>query len=109
MNRSLLVPVYATLAFGALIATWTFNIAHLTHGGSAVDFFTDGYVNYVSSSLTNDLLFLTAAAIVFMVVDARRTGVRYVWVYVVLSFAIAISVMFPLYLIARERALGAGQ
>lgn len=109
MNRSLLIPVYAALALGALIATWTFNIAHIIHGGSAVDFFTDGYVNYVASSLTNDLLFLTAAAIVFMVVDARRTGVRFVWVYIVLSFAIAISVMFPLYLIARERALAVGQ
>lgn len=40
-----------------------------------------------------------------MVTEARRLGVRLVWVYVALSFAIAISVTFPLFLIAREMRL----
>jgi hypothetical protein len=41
----------------------------------------------------------------WMVLEARRLGIRHVWVYVLLSFPIAISVMFPLFLAARERAL----
>jgi hypothetical protein len=40
-----------------------------------------------------------------MVAEARRLGVRFVWLYVILGFAIAISVTFPLFLIARERRL----
>ena len=48
---------------------------------------------------------LGLAALVFMVVEARRTGVRFVWIYVVLSFVVAVSVTFPLFLLARERRL----
>ncbi|MFZ2173599.1 MAG: DUF2834 domain-containing protein [Rhodococcus sp. (in: high G+C Gram-positive bacteria)] len=101
--RRNLCVVYGVIAFVALIATWWNNIAYVADGGDLWGFFRDGYANYASSSLTNDLLLLTLAAVVFMLVEARRLGIKYVWVYVVLSFAIAISVMFPLFLIARER------
>jgi hypothetical protein len=40
-----------------------------------------------------------------MVTEARRLGIRFVWLYVLLGFAVAISVTFPLFLIARERRL----
>jgi hypothetical protein len=40
-----------------------------------------------------------------MVTEARRLGVKWVWLYVLLGFAIAISVTFPLFLIARELRL----
>jgi heme/copper-type cytochrome/quinol oxidase subunit 2 len=40
-----------------------------------------------------------------MVVEARKLRVSFVWLYVILGFAIAISVTFPLFLIARERRL----
>jgi hypothetical protein len=107
MNRSLLIPVYAALSLGALIATWTFNIDHFSHGGTLWSFVTDGYANSAASSLTNDVLFVALSAFVFMVVDGRRIGVRHVWIYIVGSCAIAVSVMVPLYLIARERAIRA--
>ena len=105
MTRRPLIPLYAAISVGALVATWWHNIAFIQDGGTVTDFLTDGYTNHVAASLINDLWFLIASAFVFMVIDARRTGVRHVWLYIVLSFAIAISVMFPLYLIARERTL----
>jgi hypothetical protein len=40
-----------------------------------------------------------------MVVEARRLGVKFVWLYVIFGFLIAISVTFPLFLIAREMRL----
>jgi hypothetical protein len=43
-----------------------------------------------------------------MIVDARRTGVRRAWIYMILSLAISTSVAFPLYLIARERVITRG-
>jgi hypothetical protein len=107
MAPRLLVPIYAALAAGALVATWWHNIAFISDGGTMTDFLTDGYANHVASSLINDLWFMVGAAFVFMLVDARRTGVRHVWLYLVLSAGIAVSVMFPLYLIARERKLAA--
>jgi hypothetical protein len=42
-----------------------------------------------------------------MVLEARRLGIRFVWLYVILGFLVAISVTFPLFLIARERRLAA--
>ena len=105
MNRSLLIPIYALLSLGALVATWSFNIAHFAQGGTLWSFVTDVYANDASSSLTNDILFVCAAIFVFMVVDARKTGVQHVWVYIALSLLIAVSVMVPLYLIARERTV----
>jgi len=104
MRRSL-IPIYATLSLGALVATWSFHIAHFRDGGTLGSFITDGYANNAASSLANDILFVSLAVFVFMVVDARKTGVRHVWIYIVLSLSIATSVMFPLYLIARERAI----
>ena len=105
MTRRLLIPLYAALSVGALVATWWHNIAFIKDGGTLSGFLTDGYTNHVAASLINDLWFMIGAASVFMLVDARRTGVRHVWLYLVLSAAIAVSVMFPLYLIARERQL----
>jgi hypothetical protein len=41
-----------------------------------------------------------------MVVEARKHGVKFVWLYILGGFAIAISVAFPLFLIAREMRIG---
>ena len=37
-----------------------------------------------------------------MVAEARKHSIRFVWLYVLLAFVTAISVTFPLFLIARE-------
>lgn len=105
----ILCAVYAVVAVVALIATWWNNIAFFrTESTSLIDFFRSGYANYGSSSLTNDLMLFALAAIVFMVVEARRIGIPKVWIYVVLSGLVAVSVAFPLFLIRRQVVL-AGQ
>jgi hypothetical protein len=109
-SRKALCIVYALIALGALVATWSQNFAFFAAEPDAgiAGFIAGGYANHAAASLTNDLLFLLIAAIVWMVVEARRHGVRFVWLYVALSFVVAISVTFPLFLIARERRLAAG-
>jgi hypothetical protein len=47
------------------------------------------------------------AASALMVREARRIGVRFVWAYIVFAFLIAVSVTFPLFLIARETRMAA--
>ena len=42
-----------------------------------------------------------------MVIEARKHGIRFVWAYIAGGLLIAISVTFPLFLIARELKLGA--
>jgi hypothetical protein len=102
-----LCAVYALAALGALFATWSQNLAFFASPANdgALAFLRAAYANPAAASLSNDLFFLCFTAVVWMVVEARRHRIRFVWVYVVLSFAVAISVSFPLFLIAREGRL----
>lgn len=99
----LLCAAYGGCAVVALVLTWSNNLAFFADGStSIVDFVKGGYVNGAAASLTNDLLLLGLAVFILMFVEARRLRIRFVWVYVILSFLVAMSVAFPLFLIARQ-------
>jgi hypothetical protein len=106
-SSKVLCLVYAVIAVAALIATWSQNIAYLDRGGQFLTaFWEDTKVNPASRSVAVDLgLFLLAAAIL-MVIEARRHDVKFVWVYILGGFVTAISVTFPLFLLARELRVG---
>lgn len=107
-TRKTLCGIYAAIAAVALVATWTQNAAYFGAGpGFLKDFLEDLKVNAASRSITLDILLFLLAAVIFMVIEARKVGVPYVWAYVVGGLLIAISVTFPLFLIARERRLAA--
>ena len=103
----LLIWVYGAIAFGALIATWSQNIRFFLRAdnGGVLGFLQDCYVNPAAASITNDILFVWLAAIVLMVVESRRLGIRHVWVYALVSLLVALSVAVPLFLIARQLRL----
>jgi len=109
MTRSekILCGVYALIAFVALIATWSNNLAFMSEPGNqnALSFYRALYVNPAAASFTNDLLLYALAGFIFMVLEGRRLHIRFVWVYILLSLFIAVSVMFPLFLIARQIAI----
>jgi Terpene cyclase DEP1 len=110
MNRPTrtLCVVYGILAVAALVVTWSWNFAFFAAPDSGLASFLAGaYANPAAASLSSDLLFLTVVAVVWMVIEARRHEIRFVWLYVAMGFAVAISVAFPLFLIARERRLAA--
>ncbi|WP_326547106.1 DUF2834 domain-containing protein [Mycolicibacterium sp. ND9-15] len=94
---------YAAIALAALIATWSQNLAYAERGAEFFSvFWEDTKVNAAARSITADITLFLLAAVIFMVLEARKHGIRFVWVYVVASFLIAISVTFPLFLLARE-------
>ncbi|MGW0158347.1 DUF2834 domain-containing protein [Mycobacterium sp. NPDC003323] len=98
--------VYAAIALIALVATWSQNIAYLDSGVAFLpDFAADLMASAASRSFTADLLLLALAVAVLMLTEARRHSVRYVWFYIGGGMLIAISVTFPLFLIAREVAI----
>ena len=103
-----LIGFYAVVAIAALWATWGQNLQYVWATGefSALNqFLPDLRVNPAARSIAVDIgLFLLAAA-AFMVIEARRLGVRWVWLYVLFGFLVAISVTFPLFMIARELRL----
>lgn len=105
--RKTLCLIYAAIAVLALLGTWANNAAYLPLGlvGATQAFWLDTLVNAASRSITVDLFFLGLAVFVWMVLEARRLGMRGVWLYLLFGMLIAISVTVPLFLIHRERAL----
>ena len=107
-SSKVLCAVYGVIAIAALIATWSQNAAYFDNPGRfMIDFFNDSKVTPASRSLTVDIVLFFLAAAILMVAEARKHGVKFVWAYIVGGLAIAISVTFPLFLIARERRLDA--
>jgi Terpene cyclase DEP1 len=88
----------------ALPATWVNNLAFITQpsNASVADFFRAAYVNAAAASLANDLVLVSLAACIFMAIEGRRIGLRYYWLYIIMSAIIAVSVTFPLFLFARH-------
>ena len=107
-TRKILCGIYAAIATAALVATWTQNAAYSGNGtGFLKNFLLDLKANPASRSITVDIVLFFLAAAIFMVIEARKHGVPFVWAYIVGGMLIAISVTFPLFLIARERKLAA--
>ena len=98
-----LALVYLGLSVVGLVGTFVFNawtvvagrdyLADIFGGGPAV------------SSLGVDLLVVAVAGAIFIVVEARRLGMRRAWLYLVLSLVTAFAFTFPLFLAMRERKL----
>jgi uncharacterized protein DUF2834 len=102
-----LCAVYAVIAIAALVATWSQNAAYFDRPASFLAaFLNDSKITPASRSLTVDILLFFLAAAVLMVIEARKHGIRFVWLYIVGGAGIAISVTFPLFLIARELRIG---
>jgi hypothetical protein len=110
--RKTLRAIYFALAALALIACWNQNFAfqranRLGTAETFIEFWPALLANHATTSITIDIFLLAVAAMIWMVLEARRLGVRYVWAYVVLGVVLALSVTFPLFLAAREARLEA--
>ena len=96
--------LYLAVAAIGLVGTAWFNIRSVV-GPSGDTFFAAWFANPAVSSLSIDLLIVAAAASIFIIIEGRRLGIRWYWVYVVASFVTAIAFTFPLFLAVRERHL----
>lgn len=116
VTRKLLCAAYAAIAALALFGTWHQNVTYFgSRAGNAllvpvlatIAFWKDTFATPASASITIDLFLFGLAVIVFMILEARRLGVRFVWLYLLVGMLVAISVSFPLFMIARELRLNA--
>lgn len=104
IQDKLICTAYTLIALVALPATWINNIAFMTQPdhASVADFLNAAYVNAAAASLSNDLIFVALVACIFMAIEGKRIGIRYFWLYIILSAIVAVSVTFPLFLLARH-------
>ncbi|MBD8479478.1 DUF2834 domain-containing protein [Microbacterium sp. CFBP 8794] len=97
--------VFLALAVAGLVGTWTFNVFAIVQMRDFVgDLVSSGPA---VSSITVDLLVVAVAGSIFVIVEARRIGMRFGWLYVVLSGVTALAFTFPLFLAMRQRHLTA--
>ena len=104
--------IYAVLAVVGLLVPSYFNVMYVVHGGNLLnplEFFGYGWLSPAGRSITTDLFLAYFAFVVFAVVESRRIGMRYGWVYPLVALVTAFSFMFPLYLLMRERHLRRSQ
>lgn len=108
--RKALCGIYVAVGVVALVACWRQNLAFAGERGISVaqafvDFWPALLANPATTSITLDIFLFGLAAFVWMVLEARRLGIRFVWAYLIFGLLIAISFTFPLFLVARERKL----
>jgi len=66
------------------------------------------FANRTSTAFALDLFWVVLVAFVWMAVEARRTGMRRVWVYWILALLFGLAGTLPLFLYAREKRLSSG-
>ena len=100
-GEKVLCTVYGVLGLIGLVGTQVVLFGgHVTKDdGPYLDQLT---ANGVATFMLIDLGIVAVIGLIFMVVEGRRLGMRFLWVYVLLTFAVAISVSLPLFLIARQ-------
>ncbi len=96
-----LAIAYLIVAIIGLIGTWTLNILAITQRSSFVgEWFSNGAA---TQSLQVDLLVLAVASGIFIVIEGRRIGMRWAWVFLPLAVVTAAAFAVPLFLALRER------
>ncbi|WP_438853308.1 DUF2834 domain-containing protein [Agromyces sp. M3QZ16-3] len=104
-NWTPLAVVYLVAAVAGLVGTWTFNAIAIAERRDFVgDLITSGPA---VSSITTDLLVVAVAGGILIVVESRRLGMRFAWLYLVGAGLTAFAFTFPLWLAMRERRLAA--
>ncbi len=99
--------VFGILAVVGVAVTWYFNIRFMIQQGgfSLAEFVAATNVNAAASSISRDLLVVVFTFVFWSFTEARRLGMRNWWLYVVLTFGIAIAFSFPLFMLMRERKI----
>ena len=93
---------YLITAILGLITAWVFNgIATVT----GADYLGAWFGTPVDWVLSLDILIVAVAGSAFMIVEARKLGIKRVWLYIALSGVTAFAFTFPLFLAMRERRL----
>lgn len=107
MKTTTLQVFYFVLAIVGLVVTWYFNLQYFNLQPREAGFIALMYVNPASSSISNDLLVVVAAFLVWSFVETGRLNISYWWwtACFIFTFLIAAATTIPLYLLLRERRL----
>ena len=93
---------FFTLSVIGFVTAWYFNgIAVM----NAQDYLAAWFGSEVDWVLSMDLLIVAVAGSAFMIFEAKRLGMKRVWLYLLLSGVTAMAATFPFFLAMRELKL----
>jgi lysylphosphatidylglycerol synthetase-like protein (DUF2156 family) len=76
-----------------------------THGLDVSLFFRQLFQNHISAFFGMDVIVSAFALWLFVFCEGRRRGMKHLWVYVLCTLLVGVSLAFPLFLFFRERKL----
>ncbi|HEY0406141.1 MAG TPA: DUF2834 domain-containing protein [Pyrinomonadaceae bacterium] len=79
------------------------------HGLDAPLLFRQLFQNNISAFFGLDVIVSAVALWLFVFAEGRRRGMRNLWVYVLCTLLVGVSLGLPLFLFFRERKLDAGR
>lgn len=85
---------------GLLVVGWA-----ARHAPGAAEFFADLGASWSAITVSLDLLFLGIPAVAFAVIESRRLGMRFPWIWIPLAVPLPGAFLIPLFFLLRERAL----
>lgn len=98
--------IYFAIAAVGLVTAWWLNglvsVQAGSFGGALATYQAAWFGSPVDWVLSIDLLVVALAAAVFMIYEARRLGIKRVWLYFLASGITALAFTFPLFLGVRE-------
>ena len=99
---------YLSLTLAGLIIPWYYNLQFIDQSDgtfSIAEFIAASSSNAASQSLSSDLAIACIAGLLWIFFESRRLGMRFFWVYIVLTFSVAYAFAFPLFLFIRQGKL----
>jgi hypothetical protein len=107
MQSRSLALVYLVLGLAGLVLTWSQNLAYFgpAAAGGFPDFLRGTVANPGARSIAFDILIVGWSASIWMVIEGRRRRMKWVWLFPVLGWTVAMAFALPLFLAARELAL----
>ena len=93
---------YLITSLIGLITAWVLNGIATVTGANYLAAWFGTPVDWV---LSLDILIVAVAGSAFMIMEARKLGMKRVWLYIALSGVTAFAFTFPLFLAMRERKL----
>lgn len=79
----------------------------VAHGLDMPLFFRQLFQNNVSAFFGVDVIVSGLVLLVFVSAEGRRRGMKNLWVYILCTLLVGVSIGLPLFLFFRERKLGA--
>ena len=104
MNRKYL---YLAIAILGILSTGYYNLQFfLTESDTSVtNFIHLATTTFPAQSIGADILVVVLAFFAWYIPEAIRLKMKYWWVFILLTFMVAIAFSFPLFLYFRERKL----